>query len=115
MHTKESQNEESSFERDDLDDAGLAFLRTLGMIDVLELELPQVGQVVANSATCQKVLACHATIVGTLHLLVRSHAGVAADPQDLLGTWVLLHLEEDAYPRVSKADPLHERSSLILS
>ena len=38
-----SGGEELGVEGGDLDDAGLALLRTLGMIGVLELELPQVG------------------------------------------------------------------------
>jgi hypothetical protein len=36
--------------RGDLDDAGLAFLGSLSVIDTLELELPQVGQIVADAA-----------------------------------------------------------------
>ena len=88
------------FDRGDLDDAGLAFLRTLGRIVESERELPDVGQVVADSAGRQEVLTCNSKIIGTLYPLVRLHAGPAADAEDPVGASILLHLEEDAYPRI---------------
>src|SRR2546427_654280 len=48
----------------------------------------------------QDVLACRSKVIGTLCLLVCSHAGSASDPQNPLVTRILLHLEEDAHPRV---------------
>ena len=70
------------------------------MIGVLELELLHVGQVVADAAGRQDVLACHSKVVGTMCFLVRSYAGATTDPQDQAGRSILLHLEEDAHPRV---------------
>ena len=50
--------EELGLLRDDLDDAGLAFLSGLGVIAAPERELPNVGQRVADSTGRQNVLAC---------------------------------------------------------
>jgi hypothetical protein len=49
----------------------------------------------------RRVLVCDSKVIGTLCFLVRSHAGPASDAQDPVGTSILLHLEEDAHPRVS--------------
>ncbi len=92
--------EELDFERGDLDDAGLAFLPSLGVVGVHGRELPHVGQGVADSTGRQEVLACHSKAIGTLCLLVRSYAGSASDAQDPVGRSILLHLEEDAHSRI---------------
>lgn len=92
--------EELGLLRGGLDDAGLAFLRSLSVVGAFERELPNVRQGIADSAGRQEVLACHSEIIGTLCRLVRSHAGPTCDPQNPLVTRILLHLEEDAHPRV---------------
>ena len=55
--------EELGLLRDDLDDAGLAFLPGLGVIATPEHELLRVGQGVADSTGCQDVLACSSKVM----------------------------------------------------
>ena len=81
-------SQELGFERDDLDDAGPAFLCNLSVILVHGRELPDVGQGVADSSRRQEVLPCYSKVIGTLYLLLRSHTSLAADPQDPVGTSV---------------------------
>src|SRR5215831_10317925 len=77
--------EELGLLRGDLDNAGLAFLHILGDIGAPERELPHVCQDIADSTGRQEVLACSSKVIGTLYLLLRSHAGPASDPYDLVG------------------------------
>src|SRR5690348_2535450 len=102
MVRREGYVHELGFQRDDLDDAGLAHRSRLGVILMHERKLPQVGQGVADSVKSQEVLTCSSQIIGTLYFLLRSQTSLTADTQDPVRTWVLPHLEENADPRVSQ-------------
>lgn len=60
-------------------------------------KLPDVGQAVTDPTRRQDMLSGNAPGIGTLHPPLRSHTGLAADPQNPAGTRVLLRLEEGTH------------------
>lgn len=70
--------------RDDIDDAGQALRRGLGVIVVHGQDEPKVCQVVANSAGREDVFAGDAKFVGALYGPIGIHTSPASDPQDAM-------------------------------
>ncbi len=86
--------------RNNLDDAGPAFLPALSAIATPDREQPPVCEGVADSAEPQDVFPRYSQVIGAQRPLVRSHASPTTDPHDSPLPWVPLHLEKHAYLRV---------------